>query len=71
MSTQTNHITNLEQSFEMLASVCGRQDTAGAGHHALAVQNLTGRAGGWLDLEIHWVAWGGAGEGWREWGPEY
>ena len=45
MSTQTNHITNLEQSFEMLALVYGRQDTAGAGHHALAVHNLAGRGG--------------------------
>jgi hypothetical protein len=29
----------------MLALVRGRQDTAGAGHHALAVHNLAGRGG--------------------------
>jgi hypothetical protein len=47
VSTQRNYITNLEKSFEMLALVHGRQDTACAGHHALAVHNLAVRGGRW------------------------
>jgi hypothetical protein len=60
-----SNIIKLEKSFEMLALVHGRQDTACAGHHALAVHNLAVRGGRWAR---HRDPLGG-GAGWRELGP--